>query len=83
MKQFLKISELISKSDKIKLLKSYYLNCHKNAHFSLKSNTNEINNNDIYKTICKFCYYKYNNYCNVKEKINEDLKKENLSVKCV
>ena len=40
-------------------------------------------NNEIYKHICKFCYYKYNNYCNVKEKINEDLKKENLSVKCV
>lgn len=40
-------------------------------------------NNEIYNPICKFCYYKYNNYCNVKEKINEDLKKENLSVKCV
>ena len=35
-----------------------------------------------FKTICKFCH-KYNNYCNIKEKINEDLKKENLIIKCL
>ena len=83
MKPFLNISELISKSYKIKLLKAYCYNFHINAIFALKIYINEIGNNEVYKYICKFCYYKYNNYCNIKEKINEDLKKENLNIKCL
>ena len=60
MEPFPVIQRIISKSDKIKLLKAYCFNCHKDAKFSLrivKSNeTVLIGAGEAYKPACRECH---------------------------
>ena len=60
MEPFPVISKIISKADKIKLLKAYCFNCHKDANFSLrivKSNeTVLIGAGEAYKPACRECH---------------------------
>ena len=60
MEPFPVIQRVISKSDKIKLLKAYCFNCHKDAKFNLKiepCNKNIlIGSVDLYKPVCRACH---------------------------
>ena len=60
MEPFPVISRIISKADKIELLKAYCFNCHKDANFSLrivKSNeTVLIGGGEAYKPVCRECH---------------------------
>ena len=78
MEPFDNVSKLISKADKIKLLKAYCYFCHKRAGFSLRTVRNDkeilIGAADMYRPVCKACYYK-NNLSESEKK--EEEKKEN------
>jgi len=60
MDPFPVISRLISKTDKIKLLKAYCFNCHKDAKFSLRivqsNETVLIGAGEAYKPACRDCH---------------------------
>ena len=60
MEPFPVISRLISKADKIKLLKAYCFNCHEDAKFSLRiiqsDETILIGAGESYKPACRKCY---------------------------
>jgi thymidine kinase len=60
MEPFPVISRIISKADKIKLLKAYCFNCHKDAKFSLRIvQSNEIvliGAGEAYKPACRKCH---------------------------
>ena len=60
MEPFPVIQRIISKSDKIKLLKAYCFNCHKDAKFSLRIvQSNEkilIVSGEAYKPACRECH---------------------------
>ena len=71
LEPFENVSKLISKADKIKLLKAYCYFCHKRAGFSLRTVRNDkeilIGASDMYRPVCKACYYKNNLIENEKE----------------
>ena len=80
------ISRIISKCDKIKLLKAYCFNCHKDAYFSLrivKSNeTVLIGAGEAYKPACRECHKFFSmerekGILNIDKMINEEENKEN------
>ena len=81
MEPFPVISKIISKADKIKLLKAYCFNCHKDAYFSLRivqsNETVLIGAGEAYKPACRECH-KY--FSSEREKgnlnINDILKSE-------
>ena len=81
MKPFPNVAELISKADKIKLMKAYCFYCHKVAGFSLRivdsQETILIGASEAYRPVCKGCYYKYNN---LKKKENEVESDENVNL---
>ena len=60
MEPFPVISHIISKADKIKLLKAYCFNCHKDAKFSLRivqsNETVLIGAGEAYKPACRECH---------------------------
>ena len=60
MEPFPVIQRIISKSDKIKLLKAYCFNCHKDAKFSLRivqsNETVLIGAGEAYKPACRECH---------------------------
>ena len=60
MEPFPVIAKLISKADKIKLLKAYCFNCHKDANFSLRivqsNETVLIGAGESYKPACRDCH---------------------------
>ena len=62
MKLFPVITRIISKADKIKLLKAYCFNCHKDAKFSLRfgkiNQTVLIGAGEAYKLACRE-FHKY------------------------
>ena len=82
MKPFPNVAELISKADKIKLMKAYCFYCHKVAGFSLRTvNSNEtilIGASEAYRPVCKGCYYKYNNL--KKNEVNACESDENVNL---
>ena len=79
MEPFETVSKLISKADKIKLMKAYCFYCHKVAGFSLRivdsKETILIGASEAYRPVCKGCYYKYNNL-----KIKEVESDENVNL---
>ena len=60
MEPFPAVSNLISKADKIKLMKAYCFNCHKDAKFSLRivesNETVLIGSGEAYKPTCRDCH---------------------------
>ena len=80
MEPFENVSKLISKADKIKLLKAYCYFCHKRAGFSLRTVRNDkeilIGASDMYRPVCKACYYKNNLIENEAKKEEETENKE-------
>lgn len=89
MEPFPVIQRIISKSDKIKLLKAYCFNCHKDAKFSLRivqsNETVLIGAGESYKPACRECHVFFSKQ---REKGNLDLKqieskenKENIEKK--
>lgn len=60
MEPFPVISKIISKADKIKLLKAYCFNCHKDAEYSLRivqsNDTVLIGADEAYKPVCRECH---------------------------
>ena len=60
MNSFLVIAKLIPKADKIKLLKAYFFNCHKDANYSLRivqsNDTVLIGADEAYKPACRECH---------------------------
>jgi len=60
MEPFPVISKIISKADKIKLMKAYCFNCHKDAKFSLRivqsNETVLIGAGEAYKPACRECH---------------------------
>ncbi len=64
MKPFNNVSELISKADKIKLMKAFCFYCHTLAGFTMRTiKSNElilIGAGEAYRPVCKTCYKKYN-----------------------
>ena len=62
MEPFDNVSKLISKADRVKLLKAYCAFCQKQAGFTLRTVRDDkeilIGAGDIYKPVCKACHYK-------------------------
>ena len=60
MEPFPIVAKIISKADKIKLLKAYCFNCHKDAHFTLRivqsNETVLIGAGEAYKPACRDCH---------------------------
>ena len=60
MEPFTVVSKLISKADKIKLLKAYCFNCHKDAEFTIRTvqcnDTVLIGAGEAYKPACRECH---------------------------
>ena len=60
MNPFPVVSRLISKAEKIKLMKAYCFNCHKDAKFSLRivqsNETVLIGAGEAYKSACRECH---------------------------
>jgi len=87
MEPFPVIQRIISKSDKIKLLKAYCFNCHKDAKFSLRivqsNETVLIGAGEAYKPACRECHVffsKQREKGNLNlNKIDEKDNKENLT----
>lgn len=79
MEPFPVISRIISKSDKITLMKAYCFNCHKEAGFSLRIVDSEekflIGSGESYKPVCKSCHI-YFTENQKKEKKEKELQKE-------
>ena len=75
MEPFPVISKIISKADKIKLLKAYCFNCHKDAKFSLRivqsNETVLIGAGEAYKPACRECHVYFSKQ---REKGNLDIK---------
>jgi thymidine kinase len=89
MEPFPVISRLISKADKIKLLKAYCFNCHKDAKFSLRivqsNETVLIGAGEAYKPACRECHVFFSKQrekgnLNIKE-IETKENKENKEIK--
>ena len=87
MEPFPVISRIISKCDKIKLLKAYCFNCHRDAYFSLrivKSNeTVLIGAGEAYKPACRECHKFFSmerekGILNINKMIKEEENKENI-----
>ena len=76
MEPFPVIARIIPKADKIKLLKAYCFNCHKDAKFSLRivqsNETVLIGAGEAYKPACRECH-KY--YSDEREKGNLNINK--------
>ena len=76
MKPFPNVSELISKADKIKLMKAYCFYCQKVAGFSLRTvdskETFLIGASEAYRPVCKSCYYKYMNLKKTEGKVSDE-----------
>jgi thymidine kinase len=76
MEPFPVIQRIISKSDKIKLLKAYCFNCHKDAKFSLRivqsNETVLIGAGEAYKPACRECHVFFSKQ---REKGNLDINK--------
>ena len=74
MEPFPVIARIISKADKIKLLKAYCFNCHKDAKFSLRivqsNETVLIGAGEAYKPACRECHKFY----------SEEREKGNLNI---
>jgi len=86
MEPFPVISRIISKCDKIKLLKAYCFNCHKDAYFSLRIvNSNEtvlIGAGEAYKPACRECHKFFSmerekGILNINKMIKDEENKEN------
>ena len=79
MNQFRVVSRLISKVDKIKLMKAYCFNCHKDAKFSLRivqsNETVLIGAGEAYKPACRECHIYFSEQ---REKGNLNINKDNL-----
>lgn len=64
MKPFPNIAELLSKANKIKLMKAFCFDCHKEASFTLRTIKSDktilVGSTESYKPVCRGCYYKYN-----------------------
>ena len=60
MEPFPVVAKIISKADKIKLLKAYCFNCHKDAHYTLRivqsNETVLIGAGEAYKPACRECH---------------------------
>lgn len=76
MEPFPVIAKIIPKADKIKLLKAYCFNCHKDAKFSLRivqsNETVLIGAGEAYKPACRDCH-KY--FSDEREKGNLNINK--------
>ena len=93
MKPFPVISRLISKCDKIKLLKAYCFHCHKDSKFTFLfalCNENVLNESrEIYKPACRECHAFFSkerekgnfNINKIKSKENEENKEIKISLK--
>ena len=81
MEPFETVSKLISKADKIKLMKAYCFYCQKTAGFSLRTVCSDqeilIGAGEAYRPVCKKCYYKYSN---IKHDFLEDAVKEEINI---
>jgi thymidine kinase len=81
MEPFENVSKLISKADKIKLMKAYCFYCQKLAGFSLRTVCSDkeilIGAAEAYRPVCKKCYYKYSN---IKHDFLEDIEKEEINL---
>ena len=81
MEPFETVSKLISKADKIKLMKAYCFYCQKTAGFSLRTVCSDqeilIGAGEAYRPVCKKCYYKYSN---IKHDFLEDVVKEDINI---
>ena len=81
MEPFQVVSRLLSKADKIKLMKAYCFNCHKDAKFSLRivqsNETVLIGAGEAYKPACRECH-KY--FSEQREKGHLLLNVDNLSL---
>ena len=90
MEPFPVISKIISKADKIKLLKAYCFNCHKDAAFSLRivqsNETVLIGAGEAYKPACRECHKYFSSNLNVdkilKNKDNKDNNSEKVKILC-
>jgi len=75
MEPFPVIQRIIAKADKIKLLKAYCFNCHKDAKFSLRivqsNETVLIGAGEAYKPACRECHVYFSKQ---REKGNLDIK---------
>ena len=78
------VSRLLSKADKIKLMKAYCFNCHKDAKFSLRivqsNETVLIGAGEAYKPACRECH-KYFSEQRDKGKLILDVNKDNFENK--
>lgn len=78
------VSRLLSKADKIKLMKAYCFNCHKDAKFSLRivqsNETVLIGAGEAYKPACRECH-KYFSEQRDKGKLILDVNKGNFENK--
>ena len=90
MEPFPVISQIISKADKIKLLKAYCFNCHKDAKFSLRivqsNETVLIGAGEAYKPACRECHKYFSNErekgnLNIDKILKNEENKENTPVK--
>jgi thymidine kinase len=81
MEPFETVSKLISKADKIKLMKAYCFYCQRTAGFSLRTVCSDqeilIGAGEAYRPVCKKCYYKYSN---IKHDFLEDVVKEDINI---
>jgi len=81
MEPFETVSKLISKADKIKLMKAYCFYCQRTAGFSLRTVCSDqeilIGAGEAYRPVCKKCYYKYSN---IKHDFLEDVIKEEINI---
>ena len=86
MEPFPVVSKLISKANKVKLLKAYCFNCHKDAKFSSRI----VNNNETvlfgagetYKPVCRECYKLFSKKLEKRRlDINVDVNIDNLEKK--
>ena len=81
MEPFETVSKLISKADKIKLMKAYCFYCQKTAGFSLRTVCSDqeilIGAGEAFRPVCKKCYYKYSN---IKHDFLEDVVKEDINI---
>ena len=79
MDPFPVVSNLISKADKIKLMKAYCFNCHKDAKFSLRivqsNETVLIGAGEAYKPACRECHIYFSKQ---REKGNLNINKDIL-----
>ena len=92
MEPFPVIAKIISKADKIKLLKAYCFNCHKDAKFSLRivqsNETVLIGAGEAYKPACRECHKFFSmerekgnlNIGNILKDEENNINKENIPI---